>query len=313
MFEGWHTTHPEDPGFAGYISALAHLCLTCVVVVVTGAGASAGIPDIPTYEGPGNDSRERMKFKGGDFSDVNRVCAPTAQRVLALTAVDGLGFYSSMRALSVLAEIDYKCVSYNIDGLWNVAFQDPLVCDVVELHGTLRACALTTGSVARRNNANYLEALAQQGGSGRVFVEDVEVRPYVALYEGKRGEDPVDNAIRRSEPVREVLSPTSSIFDGEKVALFVGLSCDTESSDTLLSKAYKAASENRNIKTVYFVNLDVPAATPRPVKDEQRKYQRLYFKNRYKGIRGVRVVHFTMSADAFAEQLLAAAQAQVDD
>ena len=44
-----------------------------------------------------------------------------------------LGFYSDMRALSVLADIDYKSITYNIDGLWQVACQDAGGGDVVEL------------------------------------------------------------------------------------------------------------------------------------------------------------------------------------
>lgn len=48
---------------------------------------------------------------------------------------------------------------------------------------------------------------------------------------------------------------------------------------------------------LYFVT--VTAIAHKPAKDQQREYQKLYFKNG-SGIRGVRVVHFVMSADAFA-------------
>ena len=60
MSRGWYATRPATASSPSTSARMARLCLTWAVVVVTGAGASAGAPCIATYEG--NDSRERMKF-----------------------------------------------------------------------------------------------------------------------------------------------------------------------------------------------------------------------------------------------------------
>ena len=239
---------------------------------MTGAGVSVST-GIPGYD---DDSREKMKFATkGDFKLLNIAITPMVE--VLTQQITMTPFYRLLRDKQALL---YDCVTLNIDNLSSVF---PLT---KELHGSVSTIIHSEGGqgcTATCDPADYFSAILLDPKTVRCVACYKPLRPKAVMYD----DDPLYQSLfmKNSELID---NPFASEAMTHVVAVFVGLSFLTDIAKNMLAKAYKAAESKKIHHRIYIINTtEVDIEKPKATTSR------------------VEVVHLLMSADDFADFLLA--------